>query len=403
VSSIAATAPRIGQLRFLVVEDHGFQRWALANTLGALGARSVMSAAGGEAALEIIDALDEPLDVVVTDLHMPGMDGMEFIRHLGRRKLAAGVMLVSALEPSLVAAVEVMAKAYGVYLLACIEKPATARKVEDALLHFRQGIMPRAPREIHEFGAGEVAAALANGELQPFFQPQIALRGGAVAGAEALARWRHPTRGLLAASSFMESFRSPELARKLTLLMCRGAAQACRAWRAAGMAGTVSVNITARTLDTAAIAERLLEIVHDEGIAPADITFEVNEAAASTPEALETLSRLRMQGCGLAIDDYGIGYSSMEGLARVAFTELKVAPSFVQQALRHGASRHMLESSLEIARKMKIVSVAKAVERQDELDLLRELGCDRAQGALIGRPMELSSYLAWGRERRCGA
>jgi len=403
MSDIVATAPRIAELRFLVVEDHGFQRWALANTLSALGARSVMSASGGDSALEIIDALDEPLDVIITDLDMPGMDGMEFIRHVGQRKLAACVILVSALEPTLVATVEVMAKAYGVYLLAAIEKPVTARKIEKALLDFRAPSAPSAPREIHDFGAGEAAAAMANGELEPFFQPQIALRDGAVVGAEALARWRHPTMGLLAALSFMESFRTLELARTLTLLMCRRAAQACRAWRVAGRPGTVSVNISPGTLDTVAIAERLLETVYSEGIAPADMTFEVTESAASTPESLESLSRLRMHGFGLSIDDYGIGYSSMEGLARVAFTELKVDHSFVKEALLHAASRHMLESSLEIARKMNITSVAKAVERQDELELLRELGCDRAQGSLIGPPMELAPYLSWRKHGHRGA
>jgi EAL domain-containing protein (putative c-di-GMP-specific phosphodiesterase class I) len=125
------------------------------------------------------------------------------------------------------------------------------------------------------------------------------------------------------------------------------------------------------------------------------MTFEVTQSAAASPGSLESLSRLRMQGFGLSIDDYGVGYSSMEGLAGVAFTELKVDRSFVREALLHGASRHVLESSLEIARKMNITCVAKGVERAAELDLLRELGCDRAQGLLIGRPMPHAAYLAW--------
>jgi len=110
---------------------------------------------------------------------------------------------------------------------------------------------------------------------------------------------------------------------------------------------------------------------------------------------LENLSRLRMKGFGLSIDDYGTGYSSMQQLTRIAFTELKIDQSFVANAAKQDSARIILESSLEMAKKLKIRSVAEGVETQEHWDLIRSLGCDIAQGYFIARPMEANALLTW--------
>jgi CheY-like chemotaxis protein len=124
-------------LRFLVVEDHGFQRWALAKTLTGMGALDVMSASDGRAALDILAGAGSAIDIIVTDLDMPEMDGIEFIRHVGQRALPVAVILASGLDHALLAGVTSMAGAYGVVLLASLEKPVTAKKLEAALRGYR--------------------------------------------------------------------------------------------------------------------------------------------------------------------------------------------------------------------------------------------------------------------------
>ena len=116
-------------------------------------------------------------------------------------------------------------------------------------------------------------------------------------------------------------------------------------------------------------------------------------------KVLETLSLLRMKGFGLSIDDYGTGYSSMQQLMRIAFSELKVDQSFVANAVRQPTARVILESSLDMAHKLHITSVAEGVETQQDWDLLVRLGCQLAQGYFIAKPMDASSFLAWTRER----
>jgi len=125
-------------------------------------------------------------------------------------------------------------------------------------------------------------------------------------------------------------------------------------------------------------------IVADCGLAPKDVIFEITESTETSElgRVLENLSRLRMKGFGLSIDDYGMGYSSMKQLTRIPFTELKIDKTFVRNASLNGASQAMLETTLDMARKLSLVAVAEGVETKQEFEMLRGLGCDVAQGLL---------------------
>src|SRR5205085_5033229 len=145
---------------------------------------------------------------------------------------------------------------------------------------------------------------------------------------------------------------------------------------------------------------RVSEIVRGHNVEPSKICLEITETAASTDvgAALENLSRLRMKGFGLSIDDYGTGYSTMQQVTRIPFTELKIDRSFVTNSATNEAARVILSSSVEMARKLKIKAVAEGVETQQDWDILQELGCDLAQGYFIARPMERSAYVNWIKE-----
>jgi EAL domain-containing protein (putative c-di-GMP-specific phosphodiesterase class I)/CheY-like chemotaxis protein len=392
-----APEPSIGELRFLVVEDHGFQRWALGNLLVTLGAKQVLSARDGQSALDILEGAGEPIDIIVSDLDMPGMDGMEFMRHLGERNTPGCVILASEMDRPLIAAVEAMAKEYGVELLAGLQKPVTPKKIESALRRFRGRPRGKAAGELHSFGPDEIRDGLKKSQFEPFFQAKVRLSDRKVVGAEALARWRHPTKGLLTAASFIDAIEDAELHEMLTTVMLRKAAQSCRSWRPAGVA-TVSVNLSPHAMKNLALADEFVAIVEEHGLEPAQVILEVTESAAASPRSLENLLRLRMKGFGLSIDDYGTGYSSMQRMTRIAFTELKIDRAFVKNALRQKSSLAMLESSLEMARKLQITAVAEGVEKQAEWDLLCTLGCDLAQGFLIAHPMGELDFLEWLRQ-----
>jgi EAL domain-containing protein (putative c-di-GMP-specific phosphodiesterase class I)/FixJ family two-component response regulator len=388
---------RTDGLRFLVVEDHGFQRWTLGLMLQNLGARAVFSAQDGVEALEVLRHIDPPIDVVITDLNMPRMDGIEFIRHAADLAVPAAFIVASEQDRALVASVARMASAYGVHVLDAMQKPVTAVKLRGALQSYRRSERRTgAAAAMPTFTLEQIEAGIAAGQFEPFFQPEAEIATGIVRGAEALARWRHPEYGLLPPSAFIDPLEESGRIDALTLNIFEQAAGCCREWRKAGIDVSLSVNISLVSLTEVALADRLITLATAAELHPRDITLEVTETAAATHigRVLENLSRLRMKGFGLSIDDFGTGYASMQQLARMPFTQLKIDQSFIRNSPTDPTSLAVLESSLEIAAKLGIEAVAEGVETREELQLLRQLGCRVAQGFFFGRPLPAQDFLS---------
>ena len=393
---------RIADLRFVVVEDQGFQRWLAANLLRELGAEFVLPAEDGHGALELLTTPDPPIDIVICDLNMPGMDGMELIRHMGQMRHAASLIVVSGLDKSILGMVEVMSREYGVRFLGAVEKPLTAKKLKPLIeRHWTEGATGAAPGHA-AVSAETLRDALRAGQFETFFQPKMHMRSGALKGAEALARWRHPDLGLLQPGAFMAAIEADAMIDDFTDFIARDAARACNGWRAAGLDMDVSVNLCLASLYDVALADRLTHIVREEGLDPRHVILEVTETTATRDIArkLENLSRLRMNGFGLSIDDFGTGYSSMERLSRVPFTELKVDQAFVKTAAARPSSRAIVEASVQIARRLGIPAVAEGVETHADWELMLAMGCEIAQGYYVARAMAAADFVEWTAMRK---
>lgn len=392
----------VSSLRFLVAEDHDFQRGAIVQLLKKLGATTIHEARDGHGALETLRDAARPVDVVISDLDMPGMDGMQFLRHLGEIGINVSIILVSALEGKLLASVATMSEAYGLNLLGVIEKPLTGAKLTPLIeRHDASSLLSLRPQLLGPtFDIAEILDGLKNNEFEPYFQPKVELSTGQIVGAEALARWHHPEKGLVAPIAFIQPLEDKGHIDELAWVMLRKAAIHCSRWRSAGLDVTVSVNLSLKSLTDADLADRVIDVVGKQTLEPAQMVLELTESAVTTDvgKVLENLARLRMKGFGLSIDDYGTGYSSMQQLTRIAFTELKIDQSFVMNAARQNSARVILESSLDMARRLHITSVAEGVETQDDYDLLHQLGCDVAQGYFIARPMDYPAFRAWAQD-----
>ncbi len=392
----------IQQLHLLVAEDHDFQRKTVVRMLGALGATRVSEAGDGKAALDIFTAAQPPVDIIISDLEMPGMDGMEFMRHVGEADRPVSVILSSALDAALISSVEAMTKAYGITLLGAISKPVTQDKLR-ALIEKFAPPKPRARRQAAPaIPLDEIRRGLKAGEFEPFFQPKVSLSDGTVTGAEALARWRHPKKGLVAPYAFIPAMEDAGLIDDLTWVILEKSAARCREWADHGLELAVSVNLSLKSLGEPGLAERITERVAAQKLDPKYIVLEITESAAMTDvgKALENLTRLRMKHFELSIDDYGTGYSSMQQLSRIPFSELKIDQSFVISALENESSKVILSSSLDMARKLGLKAVAEGVETRAHWNLLQSLGCDIAQGYFIAKPMEAGAFEGWARQWR---
>jgi EAL domain-containing protein (putative c-di-GMP-specific phosphodiesterase class I) len=394
----------LSELKFLAVEDHEFQRGMLLKMLARLGATQVATAADGYAALEIVMSPGASIDIIISDLDMPGMDGLEFMRHVGEAHIPVAIILASALESVLLDSVETMTRAYGVKILGVIQKPITPEKLAALIkLHLPAQVNPNLIRtDALSFTIEEIVQGIRNDEFEPFFQPKVELASGRIKGAEALARWRHPQKGIVAPYAFVGPLEEHDHIDKLMWLMLSKAVDFSCEWGAKSRLDvSVSINVSAKSLADVNFADRVTELVKCRSLDCRNIILEVTESAATTNigHSLENLSRLRMKGFGLSIDDYGTGYSSLQQLARIAFTEIKLDQSFIRSAATQQAARIILESTIDMAKKLGIVTVAEGIETEQDWDLLRELGCDLAQGYLIAKPLESTEFLMWARDR----
>jgi EAL domain-containing protein (putative c-di-GMP-specific phosphodiesterase class I)/CheY-like chemotaxis protein len=376
---------RIAEMSVMVVEDHSFQRSIALRLLADLGIERAFEAANGREALERLFTMREIPDVVVVDLDLPEIDGIQLIGHVAQRKLARAIVVLSALDPSLLNTVQTMARASGLRVLGCVEKPLTAAKLEEVLQHFHVAHEETDADAPLALADDVVSSALGRDEFEPWFQPQVSIASGHIVGVEALARWSHRGQVVLPGRFVPQIERLGLIDAFTDRILAKACAWRSR-WAAAGLDLRMSVNISMLNLAKVEAADRYQDIVLAAGVKPRDVVLELTESSVmhEVASALNVLARLRLKGFGLAIDDFGTGYSSLSQLAQVPVTELKVDQSFVTGAASHPRKRAVIETSLDLARKLDIGTVAEGVENVEEWQMLAELGCQIAQGFLIG-------------------
>lgn len=385
----------------LVIDDHRFQRSVLARMLRSLGVARVLEAEDGAGALELVRAHREALSLIITDVDMPEMDGLEFIRRLAQEAAHTAVAIHSALDRTLLKSVELMAGEYGLHLIGVLEKPAGEAALREILASARhRGASPE-QRE-PDADEAQVTAALRRHEFEPWFQPKIHLRTGEVCGAEVLVRWCRVHAEPLPPDRFLSTVTKSGLMRSLTLGLAARSAECLAQVGPRSREFTLSLNVCPTLLDDPEFADALARTMIDGGAIPQEVVLEITETAASRNQAaaLENLNRLRMRGFELSIDDFGTGFSSLAQLVRSPFSELKIDRSFVGSLTTDTAARTLVESIVVLARRLGVRMVAEGIETQEQLEILLDLDCDVGQGFLFAKPMPVGEWLTWMQGKR---
>jgi len=234
----------------------------------------------------------------------------------------------------------------------------------------------------------ELGAAIRDGRMTLHFQPKVALESGQVVGFEALVRWPHPSRGLLPPAEFLPMAESSDLIHPLTYWVVETALEQLQRWHALCPDLTMAVNLSARNLLDRNCPQRLEEIMRRVGVDPSRVEVELTETAvmADADSAQTMLGRITSTGARLAIDDFGTGYSSLAYLQRFPVHGIKIDRSFVADLATGEHSRAIVRSTVELARALGLSVVAEGIEDRDTADVLREMGCDLAQGYYFARP-----------------
>jgi EAL domain-containing protein (putative c-di-GMP-specific phosphodiesterase class I)/CheY-like chemotaxis protein len=331
----------------------------------------------------------DPPDLIVLDLAIGETDGISVLQALSRRRCPTPMIVSSGLDERLLSSAVRIGRSLGLTMLAPLRKPAGPAELAAALSAAAENSLP--------IRTGDLDQAIGLGQLVPYYQPKVRVADRQPIGAKALARWEHPTRGTLGPGVFLPLAEQGPAITPLTYLMVERAARDCADWRAAGHDVSVSVNISARCLSEPDFAERVAELAAEAGVEPAALTLEITETAAMADTAVVTaaLARLRIRGFALSMDDFGTGYSSLAELHRMPFSELKIDRAFVSGMLLDREAMVITRAVIGLARTLGLRTVAEGVESEDVLTALGEMGCDIAQGFLIGRPMPPGPFLAW--------
>ncbi|MBR0895649.1 GGDEF domain-containing protein [Bradyrhizobium tropiciagri] len=244
---------------------------------------------------------------------------------------------------------------------------------------------------------GMISTALANKEFAVWHQAKLRLATGRIAGTEALLRWRHPTRGFIPPGAFIPQAEKTPLIDDLTKWVIGAALTDQAAWRARGHSFGVAINLSVHNLHERSLLKTLHETVTQHSIAPQQVELEVTESAVMDDfdYCVDLMRRLRDLGYRVSIDDFGTGHSSLAYLKKLPVSALKIDQAFVRGLASDQTDQKIVRTVLELARSLNLESVAEGVEDETTLALLKEWGCDYAQGYAVHRPAPFDELLAW--------
>ncbi|MES2624710.1 MAG: EAL domain-containing response regulator [Pseudomonadota bacterium] len=389
-------------VQILVLDDESFVLNLSVRILDKLGYSNVQTAGDGSYGLSIIELNNPPIDVVICDLNMPETDGIEFMRRAHENGYRGALIFLSGEDRRMLDTALDLAHAHDINVLGAIEKPLKPDALQAMLGRFTPAAERKEYAPQQEISRAELEEAVSDvdvAELVLFYQPKLHVKTGVVTGVEALARWHHSERGLLGPGAFIPLAEKEGLINELSFAIYRKAVQQAAAWQAAGINLTVAINFSINTFSLANFPRFLIDTAEQHGVSPSRLMLEVTETQVmqNVTSCQEVMMRLRMKKFGLSVDDFGTGNSSLVQLKNIPFTELKIDRAFVHGAATNTSARAILETSVDLARRLGMQTVAEGAETEEDWNLVLSLGVDYVQGYYVAKPMpagELQSFVA---------
>jgi EAL domain-containing protein (putative c-di-GMP-specific phosphodiesterase class I) len=351
-------------------------------------------------AAEFMAAVGPEVTLVIVDLMMPDMDGVELLRWLGQQQCKAGILLMSGLDRRVLETAEVLAASLGLAVVGRLQKPFKLTELEKMLAnHATTASASRSPqRPPIAVTANDLQRAIDRNEFVLYYQPQLDIATGRVMGLEALVRWQNPELGLVFPDTFIGKAESFGLIDQLGwLVVNRGLAEIPQFALKDGGLPTLSLNVSAYSLTDLGFPDKFVALTEKHELPAERIILEITESGLiqNLSSVLDILIRLRMKKVQLSIDDFGTGFAMMQQLRNVPATELKIDKSFVQEMHEKDSARIVVQKTIEIGHELGMKVLAEGVETAEQLEFLRDNRCDLVQGYFFSRPLPIPALLAW--------
>ena len=391
----ATVSMSFAHLRLLVVDDDEFMLEVMAMTLSQLAIDKITTANNAHDALAFLNENNQA-DVILCDLNMPGMDGIEFLRHLANQDFSGGILLMSSEDKRVLKTAMALAQAHNLNVLGAIKKPVSVFALSEVLTDLKPGSVGVKAVET-EVLPHELEQAINNHELVMHYQPKVDIESKRVIGVECLVRWQHPEKGLIMPDKFIALAEEHGLIDNLTDQVVLQSLACAGKWSHRGLNLKVAINISANSLERLDLPEFIVNRINEFGLDMSNVTLEITESKlmGDAKIGLDVLTRLSLKKISLSIDDFGTGYSTLGQLQQFPFVELKIDRSFVNGAHKDENARAILVYCVELAKKLDMSIVAEGVETEQDWNLVRDLGCDSVQGYYIAKPMDEAAFLSW--------
>jgi EAL domain-containing protein (putative c-di-GMP-specific phosphodiesterase class I) len=378
---------------YIVIDDDPFILDVVRMNLESIGARDINCFDSGRQGLKLLDQ-GVYIDIILVDLQMPSMDGVEVLRNLAMRQFQGGILLFSGEDPRILKTAHHLARAHSLQVLGAITKPITAVALTNLLRNYHPRSNKKNQPHLELATPKQIQAALDQQQIIPFYQPQLSFNNYSLVSAEALARWQHPEQGMIPPIAFIPIAEESGLIKAITFSIFKQAIQQLGQWLKQGHKINLALNLSADCLEDIELPEKIAEMANTYNVPCKAITLEITETRLmqNITESLDVLTRFRLKEFGLSIDDFGTGYSSMSQLNKIPFTELKIDRAFVHNSAKDDAARAILESSAELAKKLDMTIVAEGIETLSDWQQCLHVGCDLAQGFFLSKPVDAMQF-----------
>jgi len=346
-------------------------------------------------------------DVITIDLVMPGLDGVEIMRLLAELRCSAKIIISSGMGTRVLDAARRSASEHGLSIAGVISKPISREALRSLVGEGseRDQLVAIEGQSGHdeqvEITIADLRNALDRHEFVLAFQPKVDCKTGVTAQFEALVRWKHPDTGIVMPERFIPLAETFGLIDVLTSqIFEQGLQWFSKAFPMSNL--KLALNISAKSLVDIHVADILSDLCRQYLVAPECVVLELTETSAMVDPtlSLDLMTRFRVKGFQLSLDDFGTGFSSMVQLVRLPFSEIKVDKSFVMHAQQSQESRTVIKSIIDLGHSLGLAVTAEGVEDLDTFNYLNSLGCDLAQGYFIARPMWGEAAQEWGAGRK---